>query len=457
MTDDNAAPDEEPVQGEDSPPPDSGDPAENEQLSAPEGDESQQQDTAVNGESQQQDATMNGVSTADEAAIAAAIADDVEELDRTEESDTWQPSSSHENAPSGAAGADGDVVMEDTQATGENSQPLADDGSELEMDEDEDDVRAEEPPARRPKLVPTSSHFYFFVQIFDEEKQELRYAGSFLANRSDGAKLAVLKALEYPVGADYLVWQRIDGPLVVSVPGTQLFEDIVPYTHEGDCFIVGKDLTSTQYALFFSVSTYFLRSMLTTCRRTKLSEAGLFPTPHGLVQYHWDLSRRHPINSFTGKKAVEASYGGYYYSGDFKNGQWHGKGTHISDTGATYVGDFVLGQRQGTGSMMYATGDTYEGDWSQDQRHGQGTFIERKTGNKYVGGYRSGKRHGKGISYWEVADEEMGLCQICYTEEQDALFYPCGHVCACVECASQVDICPMCRQKSVNVVKIYKS
>ena len=193
------------------------------------------------------------------------------------------------------------------------------------------------------------------------------------------------------------------------------------------------------------------------CRRKKLAEEGLFSTPQELVLYHWHLARNHPTRAFTGTKTVEATYGGHYYSGTFKNGQWHGHGTHISDTGATYTGSFVLGLRQGQGKMEYASGDTYEGDWHQDQRHGQGTFVERKTGNKYVGGYRDGKRHGKGISYWEVADEEMGLCQICYTEDQDALFYPCGHVCACVECAKQVDSCPMCRKKAVSVVKIYKS
>jgi hypothetical protein len=107
--------------------------------------------------------------------------------------------------------------------------------------------------------------------------------------------------------------------------------------------------------------------------------------------------------------------------------------------------------------MEYPTGDTYDGDWYEDQCHGQGTFVERKTGNKYVGGYKEGKRHGKGISYWEVADEEMDLCQICFGEEQDALFYDCGHVCACVTCARQVEICPICRKNIISVVKIYRT
>jgi hypothetical protein len=191
-------------------------------------------------------------------------------------------------------------------------------------------------------------------------------------------------------------------------------------------------------------------------RRAELGAAGLFTNPDRLAQYIWASSRRHPTRAFTGSKTIDATFNGDYYSGEFNKGYYHGKGAHISDSGTTYSGDFIFGQRHGKGKMEYPSGDTYDGDWVEDQRHGQGTFIERSTGNKYVGGYKDGKRHGKGISYWEVADEEMDLCQICYCEEQDALFYDCGHVCACVTCARQVDICPICRKNVISVVKIFK-
>lgn len=154
---------------------------------------------------------------------------------------------------------------------------------------------------------------------------------------------------------------------------------------------------------------------------------------------------------------MEPTFTGDYYSGEVNKGFYHGRGKHISDQAAIYEGDFLFGLCHGKGFMEYPSGNTYNGDWFNDQRHGQGTFIERKTGNKYVGGYREGKRHGKGVTYWEVADEEMELCQICYSEEQDALFFDCGHVCACVACARQVDICPICRKSILSVVKIYRS
>nr|KMM67411.1 meichroacidin [Coccidioides posadasii RMSCC 3488] len=286
------------------------------------------------------------------------------------------------------------------------------------------------------ELVPPRSHVYYFIQRFDAEKQELNTIGTFFATKSETIKESIRTALGFEKNKQFLLWHRVDGISVVAISSVEIFDDIVGYT-DGECFIVGDVIGKNE--------------------RMKLAEAGLFSSPDRLVRYLWAVGRKHPTKSFTGTKTTEATYNGDYYSGEFKNGYYHGKGTHISESGATYTGDFVLGERQGTGTMEYATGDTYTGDWVEDQRHGQGTFVERKTGNKYVGGYRNGKRHGKGISYWEVADEEMDLCQICYSENQDSLFYSCGHVCACLSCARQVDICPMCRKKVLNVVKIYKS
>jgi len=295
---------------------------------------------------------------------------------------------------------------------------------------------ANNPPSPPVELVAPTSQVYYFIQMFDPEKQELRALGVYFAKKDDVIKSAVRTALGWPEDKHFLLWHRVDGISIVAVSGTETFNNVVSYT-DGECFVVGDVLTKAE------------------C--TKIAEAGSFAAPDRLVQYLWALSRHHPTQAFTGTKTIDATFNGDYYSGEFKKGYYHGKGKHISDTAATYTGDFVLGQRHGSGTMEYASGDTYTGDWVEDQRHGQGTFTERKTGNKYVGGYRNGKRHGKGISYWEVADEEMDLCQICYSEDQDALFYNCGHVCACVNCAKQVEICPMCRKKVVNVVKIYKS
>ncbi|OJJ72149.1 hypothetical protein ASPBRDRAFT_30491 [Aspergillus brasiliensis CBS 101740] len=277
-------------------------------------------------------------------------------------------------------------------------------------------------------------HVYYFIQKFDVEAQALRTVGSFFSKKEENIKTAVRRHLKIPPMKDFQVWQRVDGTTVTTMASGETFEVYVP---DGTCFIVGDKLNKD--------------------RRFQLNVAGLFGNPDQLVRYLWAESRNHPTRAFTGFKTIDASFTNDYYSGEFNKGYFHGKGKHISDLAATYVGDFVLGKRHGTGFMEYPTGDTYDGDWFDGICHGQGTYVERKTGNKYVGGYKDGKRHGKGISYWEVADEEMDLCQICYGEEQDALFYDCGHVCACVTCARQVDLCPICRKNIISVVKIYRT
>lgn len=114
-------------------------------------------------------------------------------------------------------------------------------------------------------------------------------------------------------------------------------------------------------------------------------------------------------------------------------------------------------ERHGHGTMTYAGGDVYGGDWSHDSMHGDGTMVYAATGNTYTGGFKKGRRHGKGVMYFEVADEEMELCQICYEEEVDGLFYDCGHVCACMGCAKRLDTCPVCRRAVKDVVRVYHS
>ncbi|PYH48519.1 putative MATH and UCH domain protein [Aspergillus saccharolyticus JOP 1030-1] len=296
-------------------------------------------------------------------------------------------------------------------------------------------VNVDAPPTPAEVEIPQPvEHVYYFIQVFDIEAQILRTVGSFFSKKEENIKAAIRKHLKWAPMKDFQVWQRMDGTNVTTMASGETFETFVP---DGTCFIVGDKVNKD--------------------RRLKLNIAGMFANPDQLVRYLWAASRRHPTRAHTGFKTIEATFTSEYYSGELVKGYFHGKGKHVSDLAATYEGDFVLGKRHGSGFMEYPIGDTYDGDWFEGICHGQGTFVERKTGNKYVGGYKDGKRHGKGISYWEVADEEMDLCQICYGEEQDALFYDCGHVCACVTCARQVDLCPICRKSIVSVVKIYRT
>ena len=107
--------------------------------------------------------------------------------------------------------------------------------------------------------------------------------------------------------------------------------------------------------------------------------------------------------------------------------------------------------------MAFANGDTYTGAWARDFPDGEGEMVYATTGNTYTGGWRRGKRHGRGVMRFEVADEEMALCRICYEEEMDALFFDCGHVVACEGCARAVECCPVCRREVKAVVRVWRT
>lgn len=52
---------------------------------------------------------------------------------------------------------------------------------------------------------------------------------------------------------------------------------------------------------------------------------------------------------------------------------------------------------------------------------------------------------------------EEKLCKICYADEYNTAFLPCGHVVACAKCASSVTKCPLCRKPFTDVMRVYFS
>uniref|UniRef100_A0A182NKN3 RING-type domain-containing protein n=1 Tax=Anopheles dirus TaxID=7168 RepID=A0A182NKN3_9DIPT len=49
------------------------------------------------------------------------------------------------------------------------------------------------------------------------------------------------------------------------------------------------------------------------------------------------------------------------------------------------------------------------------------------------------------------------ICKICFVNEYNTAFMPCGHVIACAKCASSVSKCPLCQQPFINVLRLYLS
>ena len=287
-------------------------------------------------------------------------------------------------------------------------------------------------------MVPrgNNAHSYGFVQTFDVEKQNFVVKMQFFAHMNADVRTTVKKLLGYSEDRDILVWQRVKAYNTCPIYPDTTFSDI--NFRDGVDIIVGDILSEEQKA--------------------ELLNQGKSATPHSLSRMLWMAERRHPTLSFTGQKTLH-DFGGNYYSGPMVRGRYHGdNGTLITSNGHKYVGPFVADEKSGSnGTMTYQNGDVYTGMWLKDEKHGSGTFVEKRTGNTYTGGFQNGKRWGEGVTHWRVADEQRDMCQICYDEEVDALFYECGHVCACVECARQCDSCPICRKDINKVVKMYRS
>lgn len=48
------------------------------------------------------------------------------------------------------------------------------------------------------------------------------------------------------------------------------------------------------------------------------------------------------------------------------------------------------------------------------------------------------------------------LCVICLEQEYNAVFIPCGHMCSCTSCSTQLLNCPLCRRRIEQVVRTYR-
>lgn len=53
--------------------------------------------------------------------------------------------------------------------------------------------------------------------------------------------------------------------------------------------------------------------------------------------------------------------------------------------------------------------------------------------------------------------KDQTCCKICIEQEVSIVFLPCGHLCACVECAPALKLCPICRTMIKGSVKAYLS
>jgi len=86
---------------------------------------------------------------------------------------------------------------------------------------------------------------------------------------------------------------------------------------------------------------------------------------------------------------------GRIYKGQWKDGQWHGRGRTTYPNGDSYEGEYEGDQRHGIGIYKWNDGRVFQGNFRNDQRNGHGVY-RWPDGSTYVGDFQDGKRHGKG-------------------------------------------------------------
>jgi len=289
------------------------------------------------------------------------------------------------------------------------------------------------PPLVRPRSPdPPPEEIYFFLKIWNAEKQALDSHGSHVCLKSARVDETVVKLLGLPM-EDKKKVELCEEDEMTSTRPIKHRRSFAQLDLQNTCIIIAS-------------------LPLTPDQRSALAERAAFADPQSY------LAHRAQARNFPQKMNGHFTYNYFsdqYYKGEITNGHRHGHGLRIYHSGATYTGSFRLGQCHGHGLYTFQNGDTYDGEWADNQQHGSGTFVEAATGNTYVGGWKNDKKFGEGVTHWKNAQEAERLCRICWDEPAEAAFYDCGHVVACLPCAREVQTCPVCRKRVLSAMKLY--
>ncbi|KAF3053365.1 ubiquitin carboxyl-terminal hydrolase [Didymella keratinophila] len=289
------------------------------------------------------------------------------------------------------------------------------------------------PPVERvPSPKPPADEIYLFLKFFDAEKQTLEARGTYIVKKSARVDETLVTCLGLPIEDKKKIdiWEEEELNTLRSIKNRRTFLQVD--LHNTSVIIVAIPQTNEQ--------------------RSVLAARAAFADPQSFLAYR-AFARNFP--SHLNGHFTYNYFSSEYYKGEIKNGHRHGHGKMFYHSGATYEGTFQLGQRHGHGLYTFQNGDTYDGDWVDNQQHGSGTFVEAATGNTYVGGWKNDNKFGEGVTHWKNAQEEERLCRICWEDAADAAFYDCGHVVACLQCAREVQNCPVCRKRVLCAMKLY--
>ncbi|KAL8969601.1 MAG: hypothetical protein Q9183_001925 [Haloplaca sp. 2 TL-2023] len=350
---------------------------------------------------------------------------------------TNEPSANAEGGvPTTLSEGDGPTTQadEDAQTMPQEGADDTPESGDTTMDDAADPEVAETDQTRNQDDIQSTSvsHAQFFLKLFDAQAPALRAVGSKCVPSDSEIQVEVVKML------------GSEGPW-------DIYHESSRSIKETDIIRSGRRFSSYGMRSGF----VFIAQRRPTPEETEsLIAEGKHPDPMSYCRY----LRYNEDPAYLADYNYDHYFGNAeYLSGAYKYGLHHGHGTEIDSSGDAYIGNWAFNYRSGQGRMAYSDGNTYEGNFKEDLRDGQGKMVYGTTGNVYEGGWKQGRRHGKGVMKYEVADEEVAMCKICYEGEMDAIFYDCGHVVACLECARQVESCPVCRKGVRGVCRIFKT
>jgi hypothetical protein len=184
------------------------------------------------------------------------------------------------------------------------------------------------------------------------------------------------------IRSDYIVH---DGDVVFSWSGSLL----VDFWCGGDCGLNQHlfKITSTKFlAARYKASANPAHGQRVNLLPKVIQRVGaavsilaLLPLPllaatNQLIVPNSDLPANWPHDGYV--ENVLASNGDIY-SGEFRQGKYHGQGILRYANGSTYEGVFVAGMRDGQGRHDDAQGWSYSGQWAADQMEGEGSYLLR--------------------------------------------------------------------------------
>jgi hypothetical protein len=97
---------------------------------------------------------------------------------------------------------------------------------------------------------------------------------------------------------------------------------------------------------------------------------------------------------------------GSKYTGQLKDGVFHGIGIRVWEDGTIYSGDWKKGVIQGHGRIIYPSGVEYIGSWNKGVKSGRGTLF-RKNGTMFTGDWEDGLVRKPLPSRWVYLDGEF--------------------------------------------------